>query len=76
MLESGLGAARARCAPRAARSRAGIDAALEDLVSAPALRPFLSDTGVQRRGGRRVLAVKTRSAGRVPGLVARPLAQR
>jgi DNA mismatch repair protein MutS2 len=46
---------------------------IHDLVSKrvadPDLRPHLSDFKVHRRGGRRVLALKARSAPRVPGVV-------
>jgi DNA mismatch repair protein MutS2 len=42
---------------------------IEELAASSELRPILADVAVQRRGGRRVLAVKTRSAGRVRGLV-------
>ncbi len=39
------------------------------LLSSPGLRAHLSDTSVHLRRGRRVLAVKAKSAGRVPGLL-------
>lgn len=42
---------------------------IEALLAAPVVRAVLADVAVHRRGGRRVLAVKTRSAGRVRGLV-------
>ncbi|MBK8178430.1 MAG: hypothetical protein IPK67_05940 [Planctomycetes bacterium] len=39
------------------------------LIGNAAIRIHLSDTSVHLRGGRRVLAVKAKSAGRVPGLL-------
>jgi DNA mismatch repair protein MutS2 len=42
---------------------------IEELAASSELRPLLADVPVARRGGRRVLALKTRSAGRVRGLV-------
>jgi DNA mismatch repair protein MutS2 len=46
-----------------------IDRELRELFSSAELRTHLSDTNVHRRGGRPVLAVKARSAGRVRGIV-------
>lgn len=46
-----------------------ISAAIDQLAGSGALRSLLSDGQVHRRAGRRVLAVKARSAGRVKGLV-------
>lgn len=56
---------RADCAALDAR----IARRIEELAASSELRPILAEAAVQRRGGRRVLAVKTRSAGRVRGLV-------
>ena len=46
-----------------------LDGTLRRLIGNAALRAHLSDTSVHLRGGRRVLAVKAKSAGRVPGLL-------
>ncbi|HUR29695.1 MAG TPA: hypothetical protein VM509_16005, partial [Planctomycetota bacterium] len=46
-----------------------IDGTLRRLIGTPTLRAQLSDTSVHLRSGRRVLAVKAKSAGRVPGLL-------
>ncbi|HTF91196.1 MAG TPA: hypothetical protein VK843_22480 [Planctomycetota bacterium] len=46
-----------------------LDTSLRRLIGSPALRTHLSDTSVHLRSGRRVLAVKAKSAGRVPGLL-------
>lgn len=59
--------ARVRGETRALEAR--IASTVEALAGSLDLRPFLSDVGVHRRGGRRVLAVKARSSGRVRGLV-------
>jgi DNA mismatch repair protein MutS2 len=59
--------ARLRVEARSLESR--IAQRVDELVASAAIRPLLSDVGVHRRAGRRVLAVKLRSAGRVSGLV-------
>ena len=59
----------ARLRAEARAVQAHIALVIEGLASSSALRPYLSDVGVHRRGGRRVLAVRARSSGRVPGLV-------
>jgi DNA mismatch repair protein MutS2 len=46
-----------------------LDGIVRRLIGNAAIRIHLSDTGVHLRGGRRVLAVKARSSGRVPGLL-------
>jgi len=46
-----------------------IDRSLSELMQAGSVRNVLSDGNVHRRGGRPVLAVKAKSAGRVPGIV-------
>ena len=46
-----------------------IESALRRLLGNAALRAHLSDTSVHLRSGRRVLAVKAKAAGRVPGLL-------
>ena len=56
---------RGECAALDAR----IGREIEALLGTANLRAVLADAAVHRRGGRRVLAVKTRSAGRVRGLV-------
>jgi DNA mismatch repair protein MutS2 len=58
-----------RLRSEAAALDAHISAALDQLCAAATLRVHLADNVVHRRAGRRVLAVKARSAGRVPGLV-------
>ena len=70
------GELRADASPRLARLRReerALDEQIGRIVAkvaaTPALRPVLVDTRVYRRGGRRVLAVKARSSGRVPGIV-------
>ncbi len=59
--------ARLRGEARALEQRIALE--IEELASSSALRPLLSDPGVHRRGGRRVLAVKRGSVARVPGIV-------
>jgi DNA mismatch repair protein MutS2 len=59
--------ARLRSEARALDAR--IAQRIDELVASVAVRQLLSDVGVHRRSGRRVLAVKLRSAGRVHGLV-------
>jgi DNA mismatch repair protein MutS2 len=46
-----------------------LDGSLRRLLGNAAVRANLSDTSVHLRGGRRVLAVKAKSSGRVPGLL-------
>ncbi len=46
-----------------------LDGNLRRLIGGTALRAHLSDSSVHLRSGRRVLAVKAKSAGRVPGLL-------
>lgn len=46
-----------------------IDGSLRRLIGSATLRTHLSDTAVHLRSGRRVLAVKAKSSGRVPGLL-------
>ncbi|MCY2958703.1 MAG: hypothetical protein NTY35_00925 [Planctomycetota bacterium] len=46
-----------------------IDGALKAIVAKPEVKAVLSDPMTHRRGGRAVLAVKSKSQGRVPGLV-------
>tara|TARA_R110002073_G_scaffold88220_2_gene209358 strand:- start:14460 stop:16607 length:2148 start_codon:yes stop_codon:yes gene_type:complete len=46
-----------------------IDRAMKDVVARGDVRAVLSDMAIHRRGGRPVLAVKAKSAGRVRGLV-------
>lgn len=48
---------------------ARVDAAMRQVLASPEVRGALSDGGVHRRGGRPVLAVKAKQAGRVRGLV-------
>jgi DNA mismatch repair protein MutS2 len=62
--------------PRLARLRREVrelEAKVQDVVtriaSKPELRSHLTDFKVHRRGGRRALAVKAKSSGRVPGLL-------
>jgi len=46
-----------------------IDRVLRTIIAKPEIKVVLSDTSPQRRGGRPALAVKTKSQGRVPGIV-------
>ena len=46
-----------------------IERTLKRMLSSDRVRPHLSDFGLQRRGGRRVLAVKARQSGRVLGIL-------
>lgn len=46
-----------------------IERALRGIVARPEIKAVLSDPATHRRGGRAVLAVRSKSQGRVPGLV-------
>lgn len=52
-----------------AETGASIDRALKALVARPEIKAVLSDPVTHRRGGRAVLAVKSKSQGRVPGIL-------
>lgn len=52
-----------------AEASQSIDRALKGIVGRPEVKAVLSDPVTHRRGGRAVLAVKSKSQGRVPGIV-------
>jgi DNA mismatch repair protein MutS2 len=59
----------ARLRKQSAEAAHAIDRALRVLMARPEIKSVLSDQSVHRRAGRPVLAVRAKSAGRVPGLV-------
>lgn len=59
----------ARLREEAAQSSARIDHALRAILERPGVQSALADPAPRRRGGRTVLAVKTGSGAKVPGIV-------
>ncbi|MBL8862748.1 MAG: hypothetical protein JNK02_12175 [Planctomycetes bacterium] len=59
----------ARLRAELAETGGAIERALKALVARPEVKAVLSDLATHRRGGRAVLAVKSKSQGRVPGIV-------
>lgn len=59
----------ARLRHEAVEVGAQIDKKLRALIAKPEIKVVLSDASPQRRGGRPALAVKTKSQGRIPGIV-------
>ncbi len=59
----------ARLRKQSAEAAHAIDRALRALMARPEIKSVLSDQSVHRRAGRPVLAVRAKSAGRLPGLV-------
>ncbi len=59
----------ARLRKEASEAAAKIDKAVRAILARPGVKAVLSDPNAHRRGGRPVLAVRARSAGKVPGIV-------